>query len=234
MSKMAVVTGGTKGIGKAIINKLASEKFDIVTCARNADELQALSKSVQDSYKVKVFVFPADLSDREQVHSFGHFIKNLQQPLDVLVNNVGSYVSGKVTEEKEGSLEGMMAVNLYSAYYMTREIVDLMRARKRGHIFNIGSIASTGAFSNGGAYSISKFALHGFSKILRAELMHDNIRVTVILPGMTRTPSWDGVDLPQERFIKPEDLAASIFSAYSLSHRTVVEEITVQPQLGGI
>src|SRR5438045_7613625 len=103
MSKMAVVTGGTKGIGRAIVDKLASEKFDIVTCSRNAGDLNTLQKVVQNSYKVKVSVFAADLSVREQVRSFGQFIKNLQQPLDVLVNNVGNFAPGKVTEESEGS-----------------------------------------------------------------------------------------------------------------------------------
>jgi short-subunit dehydrogenase len=96
------------------------------------------------------------------------------------------------------------------------------------------SIASIKAYPNGGSYAISKFALLGFSKVLREELKDKGIRVTAILPGATRTSSWDGVDLPDERFMKSEDVAETIFSAYSLSKRSVVEEILIRPQLGDI
>ena len=96
------------------------------------------------------------------------------------------------------------------------------------------SIASIKAYPNGGSYAISKFALLGFSKVLREELKEFGIRVTAILPGATRTASWDGVELPDDRFMKVEDVADTIFSAYSLSSRSVVEEILIRPQLGDI
>ena len=90
------------------------------------------------------------------------------------------------------------------------------------------------AYPNGGSYSISKFALLGFSKALREELKLNNIRVTAVLPGATRTASWEGVDLPETRFIKPEDVADAVFGAYTLSPGSVVEEILIRPQLGDI
>jgi short-subunit dehydrogenase len=128
----------------------------------------------------------------------------------------------------------MINSNVYSAYYITRGLAKQMVASQSGHIFNMCSIASIKAYPNGGSYAISKFALLGFSKVLREELKDKGIRVTAILPGATRTSSWDGVDLPDERFMKSEDVAETIFSAYSLSKRSVVEEILIRPQLGDI
>ncbi len=234
MSKLAVITGGTKGIGRAIIEKFASQKFDIVTCSRNASELASFKAHLESTYPVKAHVFTADMSIRGQVKSFTEFVRTLRSPVEVLVNNAGFFVPGLVTEEKEGTLEGMIDANVYSAYYTTRGLVEDMKSKKNGHIFTMCSIASIIAYPNGGSYTISKFALLGFTKVLREELKDFGIRVTAILPGATRTASWDGVELPDERFMKPEDVADAVFGAYSLSPRSVVEEILIRPQLGDI
>ncbi len=234
MSKMAVITGGTKGIGKAIAVKFASQKFDIVTCSRNPDDLATLKKYLELTYSIRTHVFKADMSVRAEVKGFTDFVSGLGEAVDVVVNNAGFFAPGLVTEEKEGTLESMVENNVYSAYYTTRGLVMAMKSRKSGHIFNMCSIASIKAYPNGGSYTISKFALLGFSKVLREELKDHLIRVTAVLPGATRTSSWDGVDLPDERFIKPEDVAEAIFGAYSLSPRSVVEEILIRPQLGDI
>jgi short-subunit dehydrogenase len=103
-----------------------------------------------------------------------------------------------------------------------------------GYIFNICSIASIQAYAHGGSYSVSKFALLGFTKSLREELKPHNIRVTAVLPGATLTQSWAGVALPAQRFMPAEDIAQSIFDIYNLSPRTVVEELILRPQLGDI
>ena len=96
------------------------------------------------------------------------------------------------------------------------------------------SIASIRAYPNGGSYAISKFALLGFSKVLREELKDFGIRVTAVMPGATRTASWNGTDLPDERFMKVEDVADAVYAAYALSGRSVVEEMIIRPQLGDI
>jgi len=234
MSKLAVITGGTKGIGRAVIEKFAAEKFDIATCSRNASELADLKRHIESTYSVKAYVFTADLSDKSQVKAFTQFVNDLTLPVDVLVNNAGYFVPGLVTEESEGVLEGMINANVYSAYYTTRGLVAAMKSKGSGHIFTMCSIASIKAYPNGGSYAISKFALLGFTKVLREELKDSGIRVTAVLPGATRTASWDGINLPDERFIKPEDVAGAVFGAYSLSPQSVVEEILIRPQLGDI
>jgi len=174
------------------------------------------------------------MANKHQVDAFASFIRQLDQPVDVLINNAGYFIPGSIATEKDGALEDMMNANLYSAYHMTRALVDQMIARKSGHIFNMCSIASIKAYANGGSYAITKFALLGFSKCLREELKPVGIRVTSILPGATRTASWEGVDLPDERFMRVEDVAETVYGAYSLSQRSVVEEIIIRPQLGDI
>src|SRR6478735_9280713 len=118
MNKLIVVTGGTKGIGRAIIEKFASVGFDIATCARNSHDLDALKAALERQYpSIKVMTRPTDMSDKLQVKSFCSAILDLGRPVDVLVNNAGYFVPGEITTEPEGTLEGMFEANLYSAYH---------------------------------------------------------------------------------------------------------------------
>jgi short-subunit dehydrogenase len=235
MNKLIVVTGGTKGIGRAVVDVFALKGFDVAFCARNKDELAKAEEQLKKSNSsIKVFTKAADMADQLQVKAFVDFILGLKRPVDVLVNNAGYFVPGSISTEPEGTLESMIHANLYSAYNTTRGLVHEMKTRKSGHIFNICSIASIKAYDNGGSYAITKFALLGFSKCLREELKKFGIRVTAIMPGATKTASWDGVDLPDERFMKVEDVAETIYAAYALSGRSVVEEVIIRPQLGDI
>lgn len=128
----------------------------------------------------------------------------------------------------------MIETNLYSAYFVTKAFVGDMIRRRSGHIFTMCSTASITPYINGGSYCISKYALYGMTKVLREELKKHNVKVTAVLPGATLTASWEGVDLPTSRFIRPEDVANAIFATYQLSENAVVEEILIRPQLGDI
>jgi short-subunit dehydrogenase len=235
MRKLVVITGGTKGIGLALVHKFAERGFDIVTCSRNEADLNLLKNFVNDKYKdITIDIFKADLSTRTQARDFGSFINAQGRSVGVLVNNAGQFIPGEMHNEEEGVFEQMMATNLYSAYYLTRELVHHMKSDRSGHIFNICSVASLIAYPNGGSYGVSKAALLALTKSLRQELRVFGIRVTAVMPGATFTASWDGVDLPQDRFMPPTDIAEMIFSAYSLSDRSVVEDIVIRPQMGDI
>lgn len=224
MNKTIVVTGGTKGIGRAIVDKFAKEGFTVITCARKNEEI----------LPENVIFFKADLSKKEEVLAFADFVKNTVDKVDVLVNNTGFFLPGQIHNEEEGTLEAMIETNLYSAYHLTRALVGDMIDRRAGYIFNICSTASITAYTNGGSYCISKFALLGMSKVLREELKPFAIRVTSILPGATFTNSWAGVELPTERFMASDDIAEVIWTAYCLPTTTVLEEIVMRPQLGDI
>ncbi len=235
MSKLVVVTGGTKGIGRAIVNKFVTQGFDVITCSRHQNDLMALKEEMDDRNNGgKVFTFQADLTDQNQIKKFIDFIDNEQRHVDVLVNNVGYFVPGDICTEPDGNLEKSIQANLYSAYYLTRSIVPGMKKKKAGHIFNMCSIASFMAYPNGGSYAISKFALLGFSKCLRAELREFGIRVTAVMPGATFTDSWAGTPHTEDRFMPVEDVAEMIYTSYTLSVRSVVEDIIIRPQLGDI
>jgi short-subunit dehydrogenase len=234
MNKLLAVTGGTKGIGRAIIERFAEGGFDIVTCARKEKDLIELKETVGSGFSVKVRTLATDMSKKDQVFAFAEYVKALRQPVDVLVNNAGYFAPGSLLDEPEGTLENLIESNLYSAYNISRLLVPAMKDRRKGHVFNMCSVASIKAYPNGGSYSISKFALLGFSKALREELKDFGVRVTAVLPGATRTSSWDGVDLPDDRFMTVKDVAETVFAAYSLSEWSVVEEIVIRPQLGDI
>jgi short-subunit dehydrogenase len=234
MNRLIVVTGGTKGIGRAILERFAQAGFDVATCARNEKELAGLKTELESKCHAQAFTMQADMSVTDQVKNFVQYILSLQRPVDVLVNNAGYFVPGSIISEPEGSLESMINSNLYSAYYTSKGLAKKMMEQRDGHVFNICSIASIKAYPNGGSYAISKFAMLGLSKVLREELKDAGVRVTAVLPGATRTASWEGVDLPDERFMKVEDVAETIFAAHALSKRSVVEEILIRPQLGDI
>ena len=235
MNKLMVVSGGTKGIGRALVEKFLEEGFDVVTCSRNVQDLEQLKREKQAAFPdSKVFIAQADLSKKEEVLRFAEFVDSFGKPVDVLVNNTGVFIPGMVHLEEDGALEAMMDANLYSAYHLTRSLIGPMVERRQGDIFNICSVASIKAYPNGGSYSISKFALLGFSKVLREELKEHGIRVTAVLPGATLTASWEGVELPPERFMKPEDVAEAVWSVVRLSRQSVVEEIIIRPQLGDL
>ncbi|MBX2898638.1 MAG: SDR family oxidoreductase [Cyclobacteriaceae bacterium] len=233
MNKLLVVTGGTKGIGRAIAERFARAGFDVATCGRNKQNVQQFSSELT-GHGVQAYAFEADLRQPVSIKNFCAQIHALNRPVTVLVNNAGYFVPGSVFEEPQGSLESMIETNLYSAYYTTRGLIDLLKGTASAHIFTMCSIASIKAYPNGGSYAISKFALLGFTKVLREELKPDGVRVTAVLPGATRTASWDGTDLPDSRFMPPEDVAEAVFSAWALSPRTVVEELLIRPQLGDI
>lgn len=235
MRKLIVVTGGSQGIGRAILLKFVSEGFDAVTCARNEDDLAKLKKEAEKKYPdASVFCRTADMSIKKEVLSFAGFVESLNRPVTVLVNNAGYFIPGEIISESDGNLESMVEANLYSAYHMTRGLIASMIRERSGHIFNMCSIASIQAYKNGGSYAISKFALLGFSKCLREEVKAHDLRVTAILPGATKTRSWEPAGLPDERFILPEDVATTVFNAWSLSPSAVVEEVVIRPLPGDI
>jgi short-subunit dehydrogenase len=234
MSKIILVTGGTKGIGRAIIERFGAEGFDVFTCARHTRDLEELKADFGGKFpNQNIHIFPADLSKKDEVQSFSTFVKELGIP-DVIINNTGVFYPGSIHSEPDGNFETMMHTNLFSAYYLTRAFTAEMIARKSGHIFSIGSIAGLTAYANGGSYAISKWAMLGFTKCLREEVKNYNIKVTSVLPGATFTASWEGVDIPEERFMKAADVAESVWGAYNLSPYSVVEEIVIRPQLGDL
>jgi short-subunit dehydrogenase len=232
-NKQLIITGATKGIGRAVLDLFASKGYDVVTCARTFDDLETLKVDFESKYPSQVIkILQADLSDKKGRLSFVEFIEKIE--CDVLINNTGIFIPGTIHEEAEGILEQSIETNLYSAYDVSRALIPAMKNRQEGQIFNICSTASIMAYENGGSYCISKFALLGFSKVLRQELKQFGIKVISILPGATFTSSWEGVEIPEDRFMPASDIAQTIWDVSQLGNRTVVEEIVIRPMLGDL
>lgn len=230
--KSVIITGGSKGLGKAVAEKFAAAGNRLFLCSRNEKILHKVQREILKNYpQSKVEVMAIDLSKKENAVEFGKFCLEAGAP-DILINNAGNFLPGTIISEEDGVFEEMLSANLYSAYHLTRTLLPKMMEAKRGHIFNMCSIASLSAYKNGGSYSISKFALLGFTKNLREELKTYNIKVTAIIPGAVYTDSWSGIN--PERIMEVDDVANMVYAASLLSPQACVEEIIMRPQLGDL
>ena len=231
---IAIITGASNGLGRAIALQFAAAGYTLIVCARGAKALYDFVEEVQLEYpETTIKALPVDMSIKEEVTAFAEWSLQFGTPA-ILVNNAGMFLPGSINNEEAGTLEAMINTNLYSAYHLTRALLPSMVANKSGHIFNICSIASLQAYSNGGSYSISKFALLGFSKNLREELKPLGIKVTAVLPGAAYTDSWSGSGVDPKRIMEAHDVAKMVFAASQLSSQAVVEDIILRPQLGDL
>lgn len=229
-----IITGASKGIGKAIAVQFAVEGNTLLLCSRGAKQLYDTVAELQTRFpSCTVKAMPVDLSIKEQVQKFGSWCLESGVP-GILVNNAGQFLPGSVYNEAAGTLEQMIEQNLYSAYHLTRLLLPSMMTARSGHIFNICSIASLHAYANGGSYSISKFAMLGFTKNLREEMKPYGIKVTAVSPGAAMTDSWGDAGIDPTRIMEAADIAKMIYAASQLSPMAVVEDIVMRPQLGDL
>ncbi len=231
----AIITGATKGIGRAIAENLAIRGNNLCICSRSEEDLSNTKELLLKlNPGIEVHTMKCDLSKKDETLAFGSFCLKMFDRIDALVNNAGLFLPGEINKEEEGVLEKMIETNLYSAYHLTRSLVKNMIENRSGYIINIASIASFMSYPNGGSYSISKFAMRGFSMVLREELKTHNIKVTTVMPGATWSNSWAGADLPLERLMAAKDIATSVCAAFDLSDSAVIEELIIRPQLGDL
>lgn len=235
MNPHALITGATEGIGKATAEKLLSEGFDLSVCARNEEKIQALATAWKEQYPAqKVLALRCDMSRKEEVLAFAQKVTSSFEQITILVNNAGIFEPGLLATELDGQLEKMMDVNLYGPYYLTRALLPVMKQQPAGHIFNLCSVASLRAYENGGAYSISKYALLGFSDNLREELREFRIKVTSLCPGAVWSNSWSGSGVAPERIMAAADIADLVWSSFKLSAQAGVETIILRPLKGDL
>ena len=219
-----VITGASKGIGKAMANIFAANGHQLFLCSRNEEVLNKTREELLTQYpSVTIHAKAFDLS--KNAKEFGIWVLEKGIEVDVLINNAGSFEPGSVYNEPEKLLENQLATNLYSAYHLTRTLLPDMMKRRSGHVFNICSIAALKAYPNGGSYSISKYALNGFSKNLREE---------TVFPGAVFTDSWGNFDNSTNRIMEADDIAKMVYAASQLSPAACVEEIVIRPQLGDL
>jgi NAD(P)-dependent dehydrogenase (short-subunit alcohol dehydrogenase family) len=229
-----LITGASQGIGAAVAEAFAAEPgARLALVSRNAEKLRQTAERCH-ALGAEAEVFVADVTDDAAVASMSADVRARFGLPDVLVNNAGLFLPGGLLEVEPADFRQQIEVNLTSAFLVTRAFLGDMMARRSGHVFFMASVAAIRGYPGGVAYCAGKHGLLGLARVVREETKQHGIRVTSILPGATFTPSWEGSDLPEERFMPAEDIASAIVGIHRLSGRSVVEEILLRPQLGDV
>jgi len=233
--KTALITGATKGMGLAISEKLAGNGCNLYLTARDVEALNQLKKRLEATHQtIRIAVRACDLSNRRDIHELADWASGQKETPNILINNVGIYRPVSLLDETQEDHDAQMHVNYYATYCLSKGIGRIMRDNRNGHIINISSIASRVPVASAGTYTVTKFAIRGLTQVLRAELRPFGVKVTEIIPGSTRTASWQGTTLPDERFVLPEDIAEAVMTALTVSAGAGVEEIRITPTYGNI
>lgn len=231
-SKKIVITGGSKGIGKALIEKFSKEGYEIFTCGRNQSTLDELQK-IAEQHKNKIHSLKADLGKKEDCLAFCDWVVSKTEDLNFLVHNSGVFLDGNILSEDDEIFEQTLNINLRGPYLLNKKLYPLVKKCK-GHIIFMASVASEKPFPNCGTYVASKYALLGYARVLRELSKEDGVKVTTVMPGATLTASWEGTGIGLDRIMSSETLATAIWDLTQLPGNALVEEITLRPILGDL
>jgi 3-oxoacyl-[acyl-carrier protein] reductase len=231
----AIITGATKGMGKAIAQKLAHAGYNLAICSRNQTEIETFkTELLRINPNATIIGLETDCSDPKQVQRFSGFVQQHFDMVDVLVNNAGTYIPASILDETDDILHLQMQLNFHTAYHLCRVFGRAMRDRRKGHIINICSIAAIKPIISAGSYTVTKVALLGLTRVLREELMPYHVKVTAILPGSTLTDSWKGTDIPPDRFVSADDVADTVLNCLRMSAGGNIDEVIIRPLEGEI
>ncbi len=228
------ISGGTKGIGYALVKAFAKSGYQIFTCSRTKSELINLESEIFNSYSNKIAWKVTDLQSRHEVMELAMELKKSWGVPDILINNAGVFEMAPFHEESDDLFERMWSVNFMAPYILCRELGVEMVNRGAGLLVNICSTSSLHGIPNTAAYTVSKHALMGLTRTLRQEWKSTGVKVTAVIPGSTFTASWDGSTIDPERLIQAEDIAKIIISISNLSDSAVIEEILIRPAKGDL
>jgi len=225
--KVAIVTGGTRGIGRAIAQRLWREGASVAVCSRSLDNVQAFVDECRGGAGGHVFGEAADVSKLEDVQRFFASVDARFGGVDFLINNAGIGVFRSVADLTPEEWRRTIDLNLSGVYYCSHEVLHRMRNRGGGYIINISSLAGKNPFAGGAAYNASKFAVNGFSEAMMLDHRYDNVRVSYIMPGSvdTRFSSQAGAAWK----IQPEDIAEVVLMLLRMPARTLVSRIEIRP-----
>jgi len=206
MTKIAIVTGATSGIGHATALELARQGYSIIATGRRTERLEELKKQITN---VAVYTLAFDVRDKEATQQAIDSLPDEWRQVEVLVNNAGN--AHGLSTIQNGSLEdwdAMIDINVKGLLYVSKAVLPLMLAHKKGHIINIGSIAGKEVYPNGNVYCASKYAVDALSKAMRLDLVQEGIKVSEVNPGMVET------EFSEVRFKGDKDRAASVYQGF--------------------
>ena len=231
-SRTALITGATRGIGKAIAQALAAEGCNLIVTARNESALTKLSRELQ-RHKIRVVTYPCDVRDPYSVDALFRAIRREFRTLDILINNAGvAHPNLPVDQLPYPVWKDVLATNLDGTFLITQAALVIM---KRGAtIVNNLSVAATRVFAGSAAYNASKHAALGLTNTLREELRPKGIRVIAVLAGATDTDIWKTLwpEAPRQKMLSPQTVAKAVIEAILLPPNATVERLEIRPTIG--
>ena len=228
--KVAVVTGGTKGIGRGIAEALIREGVSVCISARHSNELNEAVDQLNQLNGGHAVGFVCDVRDYEQVKGLiAHAVTELGG-LDILINNAGIGIFKTVEETSPEDFRAVLETNVFGVFYCCREAIPRMKQRGGGYIINISSLAGVNAHPRMAAYNASKFGLNGFSEALMQEVRHDNIKVSYVMPGSVNTEFGGDTPSAEKSWqLQPQDIARVVLDLLHHDDRSLVSRVEIRP-----
>jgi len=229
-AKNAIVTGGTKGIGRAIAEALRRESVSICIAARHQSEIDETIKELNQGDEGRAIGFVCDVRDYDQVRALVDYTVKELGGLDILVNNAGIGTFQKVEDTTPEDFRAVLETNVFGVFHCCHEAIPRMKMGGGGYIINISSLAGVNAHPQMAAYNASKFGLNGFSEALMQEVRHDNIKVSYIMPGSVNTEF--GGDSPSDEKtwqLTPRDIARVVIDLLHHDDRSLPSRVEIRP-----
>ncbi|MEQ8625255.1 MAG: SDR family NAD(P)-dependent oxidoreductase [Vicingaceae bacterium] len=223
----AIISGATRGIGRAIAKILALKGYDLILLARSEGELKKLAEELSQPQLTHIY-YALDLTDLTQIKSLSEKLLATDS-VKLLINNLGEYKLDQASNLKENELLELLEINLFSAINLTQSALPSLKTSNSSAIINIGSVMGLTASKEATAYSISKHAFKAWNDALREELKTNNIKVSCLYPGAVNTSSWDGTDANRGAMIQAEDIAKIVGNLVDLGSTCLVEEVRISP-----
>jgi NADP-dependent 3-hydroxy acid dehydrogenase YdfG len=227
--KVAVVTGASKGIGKAVAVALAAHGVKVVLAARNSALLSSIEREITAAGGTASAI-PTDVTSEHEVQHLINETIRRYGTVDILINNAGVGIFSNVADMTTQAFDEMMNVNLKGVFFCSRAVLPVMKGQKHGEIINVASLAGKNSFAGGSVYSATKWGLIGFSRSLMLEVRDFNIRVVTIAPGSVNT-GFGEKERNEPLIIQPDDIAETVLFALSMPGRVNVSEIDIRPTI---
>jgi NAD(P)-dependent dehydrogenase (short-subunit alcohol dehydrogenase family) len=226
--KVALITGASRGIGKAIARSLGRMGATLSLCARDAQKLQSVRRELE-SQGTKVLAVPADLARPGDIASLVQTTEDSLGPIEILVNNAGMSHFAPVQEESEANWDAVLDTNLKAVFLLTRAVAPGMISRRSGHIINIASLAGKNAFAGGGVYCASKWGLLGLTQCAAEDLRPYGIRVSAVCPGSVATDFSPHSTKDPAKMLQPEDVAHAVEMILTQAPQSFISEVLLRP-----
>jgi NAD(P)-dependent dehydrogenase (short-subunit alcohol dehydrogenase family) len=231
--KIAIVTGGSRGIGRGIAKALVDEGATVAITARNEDDLERAVSDLNTTGRTgsgTAAGYACDVRDYDQVKGVFAEIASDLGGLDILINNAGIGIFVPVESMSVEDFRAVLETNVFGVFYCCHEAIPLMKQRGGGYIINISSLAGTNAHPKMAAYNASKFGLNGFSEALMQEVRHDGIKVSYIMPGSVNT-EFGGDEPTDEKSwqLQPDDIARVVINLLQYPDRSLPSRVEIRP-----